>query len=138
MQPELVEIAEKDGRYAWEAYAFVLDALSHTQRMFGKTNPAPGQSAGSEHHVTARELLEGICNLARQEFGLMATVVFERWGIRQTDDFGEIIFGLIHAGVLFKNEDDRREDFQAVFDLPQALTDDYHIDLEETGRWSSR
>lgn len=138
MHPELIEIADKDGRYAWEAYSFVLDALSHTQRMFGKSNPAQGQSAGPEHHVTARELLEGICSLARQEFGLMAPVVFDRWGIRRTDDFGEIIFTLIHASVLFKNEDDRREDFNGVFDLHQALTDEYPIVAEESGRWSSR
>jgi len=138
VHPELIEIADKDGRYAWEAYTFVLESLSHTQRMFGKSNPAQGQTAGPEHHVTARELLEGICSLARQEFGLMAWVVFQRWGVRKTDDFGEIIFNLIHAGVLFKNEQDRREDFHDVFDFEQALTEDYQIDLEEHGRWSSR
>src|SRR5262245_20719786 len=110
MQQELVDLALKDGRYAWEAYEFALEALGHAQRMFGKEAPESPDRAGPEHHVTGRELLEGICDLARREFGLMAPVVFERWGIRRTDDFGNIIFALIAAGVLYKTDSDTIED----------------------------
>lgn len=132
MQQELLELALKDGRYAWEAYEYALEALGHAQRMFGKEAPESAEGAGPEHHVTGRELLEGVCDLGRREFGLMAPVVFERWGIRRTDDFGEIIFALIDAGVLYKTDTDRREDFHAVFDLEHALTDGYRIVTDET------
>jgi uncharacterized repeat protein (TIGR04138 family) len=131
MQPELLELALKDGRYAWEAFEFALEALGHTQRMFGKEAPESAEQAGPEHHVTGRELLEGICDLARREFGLMAPVVFERWGIRRTDDFGNIIFSLIGAGVLYKTDSDRLEDFQSIFDLEAVLTDGYRILADE-------
>ncbi len=127
MQLELLDLALKNGRYAWEAYEFTLAALTHAQRMFGKEAPAEGQPAGPEHHVTGRELLEGVCDFARREFGLMAPVVFQCWGIRRTDDFGELVFHLIDAGVLYKTDSDRREDFQGVFDLEAALTDGYRI-----------
>ena len=127
MQQELLDLALKDGRYAWEAFEFSLEALQHAQRMFGKESPESSEQAGPEHHVTGRELLEGVCDLARREFGLMAPVVFERWGIRCTGDFGEIIFRLIDASVLYKTDSDKREDFQNVFELEPALTEGYRI-----------
>lgn len=130
MLPDFIDIAEKDGRYAWEAYEFVHDALGHAQRMFDTAPPRDGTPVGDEHHISGRELLEGACALARREFGLMAPVVFERWGITRTDDIGEIVFAMIEGGVLSKNDSDRKEDFQNVFDLETAVTDGYDL-LEE-------
>jgi len=64
----------------------------------------------------------------------MAPVVFERWGITRTDDFGELVFALIGDGVMTKNDADRKEDFQNVFDLEAALTNGYRIlDEVDTG-----
>src|SRR5436190_16721079 len=135
MQPEMIEIADKDGRYPAEAFEFVKEALGHAQRMFDKAGPRDGEKAGVEHHVSGRELLEGICDLARREFGLMAPVVFDRWGVRRTDDFGEIVFALIQAGVLAKTDSDNKDDFRHVFDLEQALTQNYRILDESESRW---
>jgi uncharacterized repeat protein (TIGR04138 family) len=135
MQAELIEIAEKDGRYPPEAFEFIMEALGHAQRMFGKDGPREGEKAGLEHHVSGRELLEGMCDLARREFGLMAEVVFERWGVRETDDCGELVFALIDAGVLSRTEDDRKEDFHRVFALRPALIDGYRILDESESGW---
>ena len=138
MQPEIVELAENDGRYPWEAFEFVLEALPHTQRMFGKDAPA-GEEPTHEQHVTGRELLEGICDLARREFGLLAPIVFRQWGTKRTDDFGEIIFALIEARVLYKTDRDCKEDFHNVFDLEQVLTEGYDLLANSTeGRRNSR
>jgi uncharacterized repeat protein (TIGR04138 family) len=126
MQPEIMELAEKDGRYPWEAFEFVLEALPHTQKMFGKEIPVEGE-ATIEQHVTGRELLEGICDLARREFGLLASIVFRSWGTTASDDFGEIIFVLIDAGVLYKTDRDCKEDFHNIFDLEQVLTEGYDL-----------
>jgi uncharacterized repeat protein (TIGR04138 family) len=133
MQTEMIEIADKDGRYPPEAFEFVMDALQHAQRMFDKT-PAGGRGS-DEHHVTGRELLEGACDLARREFGLMAPVVFERWGIARTGDFGEIVFALIDAGVLARNDSDSKDDFQDIFELEPALTEGYRILDDAESRW---
>ena len=135
MKDDLIAIADKDGRYAWEAFEFVMEALGHSQRMFGKESPQGEAPAGPEHHVTGRELLEGVCDLARREFGLMAPVVFDRWGVRRTGDIGEIVFALINAQVLSKTDSDRLEDFQNVFDLEQALTEGYRILDGAESRW---
>lgn len=137
MLSELFDIAERNGRYPAEAFEFVMEALGHAQRMFDKSGPRAGEQAEPDHHITGRELLEGICDLARREFGLMAPVVFERWGVQRTDDFGEIVFALINANALSKNDSDRLEDFQNVFDLERALTDGYRLLEEVDSRWPS-
>ena len=39
---------------------------------------------------------------------------------------------MIGAGILFKTDSDRKEDFQDVFPLGPALTDGYRIASDET------
>jgi uncharacterized repeat protein (TIGR04138 family) len=124
--PALADVARRDPRYPIEAYEFVLDALEHSQKMLQRRPPEEG-AGGAEHHVSGRELLEGVRDLARQEFGLMARVVFRLWGIDQTDDVGEIVFNLIDAKLLAKTETDRRADFHQVYDLDTALAEGYTI-----------
>jgi uncharacterized repeat protein (TIGR04138 family) len=130
----LADVARRDGRYAYEAYEFIFQALLHTQKMLGReppeevheeTNPA------SPYHVSGPELLAGVRDLALQEFGLMARTVFHLWGIRGTGDFGEIVFNLIEAGLMSKTNDDRREDFRDVYDLDAALVEGFRIQLDE-------
>ena len=50
----------------------------------------------------------------------MAPVVFRRWGLTTTDDFGEIVFRLISAERLSQSDSDDPADFHEVFDLMQA------------------
>jgi uncharacterized repeat protein (TIGR04138 family) len=107
-------IRARDGRYAREAYAFVMDGLDHTVR-----------SLGERRHVTAAELFDGLLRFARDRFGMLAFTVLERWGITASADVGEIVFQLVEAGVLSRREEDRREDFDHLVDLKEALEDTY-------------
>src|SRR6478672_1445573 len=113
--PEITDIVHRDRRYSYEAYEFVFEALNHTQQMVGRV-PVGGEKPGEEHHVSGKEILEGAVDLAREEFGFLARTVFHQWGIRTTDDLGEIVFNLIKAALLSKTESDSRADFHAVFD----------------------
>ena len=45
--------------------------------------------------MTGQELCEGIRQLALKAFGPMVPTVFEYWGVRKTDDFGEMVWKLI-------------------------------------------
>jgi len=107
-------ILEKDSRYKFQAYAFVLAALEVARLQTKKTK-----------HVTGLELLEGVKSLAQQEFGLMAKTVFESWGIKTTDDVGEIVFNLIEEGLLSKTDEDKKEDFHNVYDFNKVFNDEY-------------
>src|SRR6266516_2647199 len=118
--PKLDELVRRDPRYAYEAYEFIFAALAHTQKMLGRTPPLD-MASEKDYHVTGRQLLEGVRDLALREFGLMARTVFRMWGIDRTADFGEIVFNLIEANLMSKTDEDNRADFVGVYDLDQAL-----------------
>jgi uncharacterized repeat protein (TIGR04138 family) len=131
-QVRLGQIVDRDGRYPYEAYDFVFAALNHTQRMLKKV-PRDEETGSTEPqcHVSGRELLDGIRDLALREFGLMARVVFRMWGINSTSDFGEIVFNLVSENLMSKSEEDTRDDFRDVYDLEKALIDDFRMELGE-------
>lgn len=119
-----MELARREPRYSYEAYQFVCDAVNFTQERLGRT---PGADEPEDAHVNGSELLRGACDFARQEYGLMAPIVFKLWGIRTTDDFGEMVFRLIEAEKLSKSEDDDPEDFRGLFDLEKMLADGFEM-----------
>jgi uncharacterized repeat protein (TIGR04138 family) len=131
----LAQVVERDPRYAYEAYEFVFAALSHTQKLLGRLPPEDGSLPGTQCHVSGRELVLGIRDLAVREFGLMARIVFRLWGINRTADFGDIVFNLVEENLMSKSDQDSRTDFQDVFDLDQALVQDFQIELDEA-EWS--
>jgi uncharacterized repeat protein (TIGR04138 family) len=63
----------------------------------------------------------------------MAKCVLNSWGIFETGDFGEIVFNLIRIGRMCKTPDDRREDFDNVFDFDADLHGQFKITMPEGG-----
>ncbi|MCX7722391.1 MAG: hypothetical protein N2379_04945 [Verrucomicrobiae bacterium] len=113
---EVIEqILAKDKRYARDAYEFVREALDYTQKKLFKHKPR------ETPHVTGQELLEGIREFALQRFGPLTLLVFDEWGIRSTEDFGEIVFNMVDAGLLAKTEKDSRADFANGYDFDEAF-----------------
>ncbi|MCG8528332.1 MAG: hypothetical protein MI748_18270 [Opitutales bacterium] len=106
----------KDPRYGKGSYYFIRSALDYTLKSLEKEN-----AEGASRHVSGQELLEGIRKFALEQFGPMAFTVFEHWGIRQSSDFGDIVFNLIEVGILGKNDRDDINDFSEGFDLKEAL-----------------
>jgi uncharacterized repeat protein (TIGR04138 family) len=128
--PKLEEVVQRDPRYTYEAYEFVFAALAHTQRTLGRVPPVE-KAEERDYHVSGRQLLEGVRDLALREFGLMARTVFRSWGINNTADVGEIVFNLVAANLMSKTDEDNRDDFRDVYDLDQVLVRDYQIDVKE-------
>ncbi len=126
LNPRIEELARRDPRYAPEAYEFVYDALSHAARRVGR---AQGDAAApDDEHVSVAEFLESARALAVREFGLMAPAVFRAWGVQRTDDFGDIVFHLIAAGLMDPTAADDRAAFHDRFDLQNGLTAGYRIE----------
>lgn len=123
MDPTLLELARTEPRYSYEAYQFVCDAVNFTQERLGRLQH--DDDPDFDAHVNGEELLRGACAYAVQEYGLMAPVVFRLWGIRTTEDFGEMVFRLIEAERLSKSESDDPEDFRVSCDLERMLADEY-------------
>jgi uncharacterized repeat protein (TIGR04138 family) len=132
----LMEVVQRDQRFAYEAYEFLFHALHHTQKMLGREPPEAAQGTplpqvDKRHHVSGRELLQGVRDLAVREFGLMARTVFRQWGIQRTDDFGSMVFNLVEAGLMSKTDEDTPADFHELFDLDQVLVQDFRFSLDE-------
>ena len=73
--------------------------------------------------MTGRRLLDGIRELALERFGLLARAVFERWGVRSTEDFGNIVFLLVENEQMSKTEEDSIDDFRDGYDFAQTFED---------------
>ncbi len=81
-------------------------------------------------HISGVELLEGIRAFALTQFGLMTCTVFRRWGIRSTDDFGNIVFELIERGEMSKTDRDQLSDFFEVYDFADVFDRDYQVEVQ--------
>ena len=106
----LLQLQEKNPRFHGKAYLFLLSALHHVMKGFERPR-----------HISGQELAEGVRELALERYGPMARSVLEHWGIHTTEDLGDIVFALVECGILIKRDDDRKEDFRAVFDFEEAF-----------------
>ena len=107
-------ISDKDLRYKQEAYFFILEALSYTQR-----------KCQYPKHITGEELLQGIKDFSIELFGPMTLTVLRCWGIQRTEDFGNIVFNLVHNKVLSKTAEDNIESFRNGYDFDEVFNQGY-------------
>jgi uncharacterized repeat protein (TIGR04138 family) len=139
--PPLVQLVCEDRRYKLEAYQFVGEGLRYAQEVMGYGGD--GEEVELEEfgrpgvkrrlrHVTGRELCLALRDLAHAQYGLMAKLVLESWGIRSTSDFGEIVYNLIKIKEMSKSEGDRREDFDNVYEFEQGLLREFAITRPES------
>ena len=103
-------IAWRDGRYRKEAYLFVYKALDYTLK-----------ELKARRHVTGKELLQGISAYGLEQYGPMTKTVFKYWGVRKTEDFGNIVFNLVEAGMMGKTDEDSIEDFRDMYDFDEEF-----------------
>jgi uncharacterized repeat protein (TIGR04138 family) len=118
-EQKISQILLRDDRYSREAYRFVQEGLEYTV-----------QRRGRRGHVSGPELLEGLRDMARERFGLMARTVLNQWGLHKTGDFGEIVFNLVDEQIMSRQDSDTREDFADRYDFEETFDHD-QIDIEE-------
>jgi len=124
-EPDCLEQAiREDGRYPPAAYEFLRRGLDYTTRMVYGNDPPEGP-----RHVSGQQLCHGLRALALELWGPLAPAVLRNWNIHTTRDFGEMVFLLVRLGVLGKQDSDRIEDFDNVYDFDEAFRH-YEIPLE--------
>ncbi|MDG1455608.1 MAG: hypothetical protein P8R38_05320 [Planctomycetota bacterium] len=101
--------------YPREAYAFLFDTLDHAVRQVHHVESYVPLSPEDHQHVSARDLLESVRQLAIQEFGCLAGCVFDSWGIVVSEDIGAMVFALIDHQLLGRRASDRIADFDRGF-----------------------
>jgi uncharacterized repeat protein (TIGR04138 family) len=142
LEQVIANLVKSDLRYTAEAYYFVYEALQYGQTALGLGGSAPerqepaapakppgkGKAAARvERHLTGQQLCVAIRQFAWQQFGFLAKTVFNRWGVRATGDFGEIVYNLIGVKCMGKSPEDRRADFDNVYDFDEGLVGAYVI-----------
>ena len=107
-------------KYPAGAFEFVQRGLEYTvNRLHGKLKP--GQEPVSRH-VSGQDLCEGLRDYAIAQYGLMARAVLRKWQITSCQDFGQIVFAMVDAGLMHKNDEDSIKDFADVFDFADAFS----------------
>jgi uncharacterized repeat protein (TIGR04138 family) len=120
LNESLRKLALKDGRYSPEAFQFLFDSLEQAVKLSGRES-----AEGADRHVSGQELLAGLRHSASEAFGPLAAEVWRAWGIRESLDWGRIVFLLVDAELLNRQENDSIEDFRNGFDFDAAFVDAY-------------
>lgn len=150
------QLLQEDPRFKLEAYAFVFEALNYAHDELGLGTPSSSEKSEEkssdpvdvfseqpeesdpeteqeeeERHLTGQQLCEAIRLYALEQFGYMAKCVLNSWGIHSTGDLGEVVFNLIRIGQMRKRPEDRRKDFENVFDFETGLEGAFEITMPE-------
>jgi uncharacterized repeat protein (TIGR04138 family) len=115
-------IRARDPRFEEGAYLFVLAALEYCQA-----------NLPERRHIAGRELAAACRDLALERDGGVARVVLEPWGVRSTEDIGDIVFTQVELGMLNSQPTDTREEFADVFHFDQAFDLEYPWSVVEIG-----
>ena len=107
-------ICGRDQRYDADAYFFLKEGMAKAVEQVAKAE-------GKQRHLTGQELSLGLRDHALGEFGPMAMTVMASWGITKTEDFGNMVYSLIDAGVFTKTGADSHQDFADVFDFTETF-----------------
>ena len=107
---KIQKLIDQNPQYKFEAYSFILAALHFMMSSL----PQP-------RHITGQEFCEGIRRYAVDQFGPLARTVLEYWGIKETLDFGKLVFALVDIGLMKKTEEDSLADFKDAYDFKMAF-----------------
>jgi uncharacterized repeat protein (TIGR04138 family) len=109
--------------YQLAAYAFVLQGITEASRRWDEQ-----RSESSVHgndvcgdHFTGQHLCRVLIDLAIAFYESDAYATLEGWGIRETVDFGRIVFALAEARLVSKTDRDCLDDFRFASDLRSLI-----------------
>jgi len=142
----LLQLINQDRRYPIEAYLFVREALAFASdaKELGTYAACETGELGRgeetlkrsrrERHLSGQELCEAIRQFAVNQYGYMAKVVLNRWGIRETRDFGEIVYNMINVGIMKKSNRDRKSHFDGVYDFDDVFENEFAMCCPKSSR----
>ena len=108
------QIRLREARFHERAYLFVLAALEFQQGRMEE-----------RRHITGAELAGAVRDLALDKFGVMARMVLEHWGVKQSANIGDVVFTLVDCGLLQALPSDSRDDFVDAVDFNRSFERDY-------------
>lgn len=128
-EKSMEEVIRRDGRYPLEAYSFLHEGLSRAIKTVhgeDREDLPPGP-----RHVTGQQLCLALRDVALDRWGMLARTVLERWNIRGTIDFGNMVYLLVQNNFMKKTEEDSLEDFRDVFRFEDGFKVKHEFELKE-------
>jgi len=107
-------LVKKHKEYKTEAYHFVMAGLNATL-----------SDMGEHRHLSGQELSNGIKDYALNQYGPLTIAVLEHWGLKETFDFGKVVYYLIDSKLMTKTEEDTVEDFKDVYAFEDVFKKNY-------------
>ena len=137
----LQQLVDQDARYPVEAYLFIREALAFaadTMELSAEDSISVENLERSrrERHLSGQELCEAIRRYAVNQYGYMAKIVLNRWGVATTSDFGEIVYNMIDVGIMKKSSRDQKSHFDNVYSFDEAFVDEFQIYFSKSQRKS--
>jgi len=117
----------QDPRYHPAAYELVRDALHVAAKKFRDEN-------ADDQHVSGQELLAGFRDHVLAEYGPMASLLLDQWGLQRGEDVGNIVYNLISVSYFGKNDGDSLEDFAGGYDFTTAFSEPFLPSSVRLGR----
>jgi uncharacterized repeat protein (TIGR04138 family) len=123
MKFNIEQIAAADGSFSAQGIAFVYEGLSYTVK---KMTEESGEKT-SPNHISGRDLACGLRDLAIERWGRLAKTVLNRWGIKTTRDFGEIVYLMIEHKWMSAQPSDSIDDFNDVYDFKTVFENQFEF-----------
>ena len=121
------QVISDDGRYSPAAFVFLREGLAKAVKdIHGKDEPTSGQ-----RHVSGQQLCLSLRDLAIERWGLLAKTVLVRWNVRETIDFGNMVYLMVNHGFMKKTDEDSLEDFRGVYKFGEAFAHRDNFELKE-------
>ncbi len=109
---DFADIVAKDKRYDARAYALLMDVVHYLSGEEGK-------------HVSGEDILDEFKERALDQYGPMTYTVLTEWGLTCTEDVGEMMFNLVEARRIRKNDEDSAESFSGGYDFRETFLAPY-------------
>ena len=111
-EDDFADILAKDSRYHPRAYTVLLNVFGFL-------------SEKTQGHVSGEDILEEFKEEVLDQFGPMAYTVLTEWGLKCTEDIGEMMVNLVEANRIVKEDNDSYESFAGGYDFRETFSGPY-------------
>ncbi|WP_168564880.1 Minf_1886 family protein [Crateriforma spongiae] len=116
------KLLKDDPRFKLEAYQFIRESLQYAHEHADQIRIGDMPTdADDVRHLTGQQLCEACRLYSLEQYGYLAKIVLNSWGVHTTSDLGEVVYNLIRIEQMRKSDTDRREDFDDVYDFDEAF-----------------
>ncbi len=107
------DIIAKDDRYNPRAYALLMDVIHYL-----------GGEKGTKH-MSGEDILDEFRERTLDQYGPLSYRVLLEWGVKSTEDIGEMMFNLAESRRVGRDDGDSAEAFVGGYDFKEAFLDPY-------------